>query len=140
MNRSLILVALSATYTSAGSTFILNDTRDAGPLNDVRSLKIDDGSDTNDGAGGTEQVKKTDSVDANVISSVDAGANGGAEQVQQQAQAEIVAGGGEQMQAQASDTSQVSGELNDKKIDDSAGTGQVKAIGDPPADASSQLG
>ncbi len=123
MNRSLIPVALSATYTSAGFAFILNDTRHAGPDDANYKLSVDDSNDTSLGAGGTI-TSETAAVEAKKIID-DAGANGGTDQ---------------QMQAAAENTLPPGANTldSDKKVEDGSDAGK-KAIGDPPDSQTQQV-
>lgn len=121
MNRtrfSVHLAAMSAMYTSGFRTAGIDCTDinlgTGSPPFALRGIGYNsDGTDTSLGAGGTEEAAKKDDID----------------------------GGTSQQQAQAENTGQVGGtEINsaDKKVDE-AGTGQVKAIGDPPDSQTQQV-
>lgn len=114
------LVALAASISALSH----KDTRHAGPDDANYKLSIDDETDPTSGAGGTEQQVKTDPSEANANSNV----------------ITSVAGGGEQMQAQAENASQVGGQALEAKKDDTGNdAGQVKAIGDPPDNQAQQV-
>ena len=101
------------------------DTRHAGPDDANYKLSIDDETDPTSGAGGTEQQVKTDPSEANANSNV----------------ITSVAGGGEQMQAQAENASQVGGtEIDASKVNtgNDAGLGKP-AISDPPDSQTQQV-
>ena len=126
MNKSLLMAALTAQMLSASVSLGSRFRTDFADSNLLGNNYIGDDNDTSDGAGGTAVNTTEANANSNVITSV--------------------AGGGEQMQAQADrETSeQVGGQtLAAKKddIDDASalgGTGQVKAIGDPPAGTETQ--
>lgn len=129
MNRfPFTLVALAATYTLGSSKKLTAYTDSTG----VAMLSIDNaGTDASAGGGGTEQQVKTDlpESNSNVISD-STGANAGINQ----------------MQAQASDTSQVGGQTLEAKksdIDDTSELGGTdagkQAIGDPSAGQAQQV-
>ena len=123
MNKSRLMAALTAQMLSASVSLGSRIRTDVADSNLLGNNYLGDDNDTSDGAGGTAVNTTEANANSNVITSV--------------------AGGGEQMQAQAENTGQVGGtEINsaDKKVDDSAGTGLAStAIGDPPASQTQQV-
>ncbi len=120
MNRSKTPVSSLVVLTAGAMALLLIDTRHAGPDDANYKLSIDDGTDPSDGGG--IDIKKSDGVDTNVISSVDAGT-------------------GQQMQAQTSDAVAPGSELSTKagiddanKVNDGSDAGLGKTdIKDPSA-------
>lgn len=123
MNKSLLMAALTAQMLSASVSLGSRFRTDFADSNLLGNNYIGDDNDTSDGAGGTAVNTTEANANSNVITSV--------------------AGGGEQMQAQISETAQVGGteiDSSDKKVDTGSDAGLAStAIGDPSAGQTQQV-